>query len=195
MNVLRNIAIIPARSGSKGLKHKNIKDLNGKPLMAYTIEAAKQTGLFAEIMVSTDSKEYARIAREYGANVPFLRPPELATDASSSWDVVDHVIAEYLNNNQSFDTVALLQPTSPLRTSQDIMAGYGEMIKKDANLVVSVCEVEHSPLWSNVLPDSLSLVGFLRPDVTNVPRQNLPVYYRINGAIYIIKTSHLLVSN
>jgi len=120
---LKNLAVIPARSGSKGLKDKNIRKLHGKPLIAYTIEAAMQSGLFEDIVVSTDSERYARIATDYGANVPFLRPDELATDEASPWDVVRDVVVKYQELGKDFDTVALLQPTSPLRTSSDIIAG------------------------------------------------------------------------
>jgi len=192
---LKNLAIIPARSGSKGLKDKNIRDLNGKPLMAYTIEAARQSGLFEDVVVSTDCECYARVAVEHGARVPFLRPDELATDTASSWDVVRDVVTKYQKIGKRFDTVALLQPTSPLRTSNDIIAGYNKMMEENANLVVSVCEVDHSPLWSNVLPENLSLVNFLHPNLVNTPRQSLQTYYRINGALYIIKTTHLMFTD
>ncbi len=192
---MKNLAVIPARSGSKGLKDKNIRKLHGKPLIAYTIEAAMQSGLFEDIVVSTDSERYARIATDYGANVPFLRPDELATDEASPWDVVRDVVVKYQELGKDFDTVALLQPTSPLRTSSDIIAGYKKMIEMNANLVVSVCEVDHSPLWSNILPEDFSMADFLRPNLVSTPRQSLETYYRINGALYIIKVSHLKASN
>lgn len=188
---MRNLAIIPARSGSKGLKDKNIKILNGKPLLAYTIEAAKESGVFDEIMVSTDSREYADIAKQWGANVPFLRSDELSNDTASSWDVVKEVIERYKNLGITFDTVALLQPTSPLRTSNDIIEGYNVMKVKEANFVVGVCEMDHSPLWANTLPGNLSMENFIRPEVVEIPRQSIPTYYRINGALYIVKVDYL----
>lgn len=191
---VKNLAIIPARSGSKGLKDKNIKLLNGKPLLAYSIEAAKKSGLFHEIFVSTDSESYAEIAREWGASVPFLRSEELATDTASSWDVVKAAIKQYQAIGKKFDTVALLQPTSPLRTAEDITAGYVMMEEKAANAVVALCEVDHSPLWCNTLPEDLSLTDFINGDLVNTPRQKLPRYYRINGALYIVKTEYLLGS-
>lgn len=187
-----NIAIIPARSGSKGLKDKNIKLLNGKPLLAYTVEAARESGLFDEIMVSTDSREYADIAKQWGANVPFLRSDELSNDTASSWDVVKEVINKYMNLGTEFDTVALLQPTSPLRTSNDIIEGYNVMRVKEANFVVGVCEMDHSPLWANTLPEDLSMENFIRPEVVKMPRQSIPTYYRINGALYIVKVNYLM---
>lgn len=189
---MKNIAIIPARSGSKGLKDKNIKELIGKPLIAYTIEAARNSKLFDEIMVSTDSVYYSKIAKEWGAKVPFLRDEELAIDTASSWDVVKDVLEKYQTLGKEFDTVALLQPTSPLRTEKDIMAGYEKMMKEDANGIISVCEVEHSPLWSNVLPGDCSFTNFLVPDLIYKRRQELPVYYRMNGAIYIFKIDYFL---
>ena len=140
---MKNIAIIPARSGSKGLKNKNIKLLNKKPLIAYTIEAAQKSNMFDEIFVSTDSIEYSMIAKEWGANVPFLRSPELSTDVSSSWDVVKDTIINYRKMGKEFDTVALLQPTSPLRKAEDIINGYEQMYVKNANAIIAVCQVDH----------------------------------------------------
>lgn len=187
----RNIAIIPARSGSKGLRDKNIRIFNGKPLLAYSVEAAIMSGLFEEVFVSTDSEKYAEIGREYGAHVPFLRSPELSSDTASSWDVVKDVLQSFMNENIHFDTVALLQPTSPLRTSQDIVNAYRIMHDKQANAVVSICEVDHSPLWCNTLPDDDSLVGFLPSELVTKVRQKLDTYYRINGAIYLVNVSYL----
>lgn len=187
-----NLAIIPARSGSKELKDKNIKLLNGKPLLAYTIEAARESGIFDEIMVSTDSQEYADIAKKWGANIPFLRSDELSNDTASSWDVVKEVIERYKILGTEFDTVALLQPTSPLRTSNDIVEGYKVLKEKAANFVVGVCEMDHSPLWSNTLPEDLSMENFIRPEVVKMPRQSIPTYYRINGALYIVKVDYLM---
>ena len=189
---MKNLAIIPARSGSKGLKDKNIKLLNGKPLLAYTIEAAKASGIFDEIMVSTDSQIYADIAKTYGASVPFLRSEGLSSDKASSWDVVKDVLHRYHNLGTEFETVTLLQPTSPLRTSADIRNGYNMMEDKNANFIVSVCETDHSPLWANILPDSFSLSDFIRPEVAKMQRQSIPTYYRINGALYIVKVEYLM---
>ena len=191
---MKNLAIIPARSGSKGLKDKNIRILNGKPLLAYTIDAAKESGLFDEILVSTDSEEYAEIAKQYGASVPFLRDSELSGDNASSWDVVKDVLEKLKKFGREFDTVALLQPTSPLRSASDIINGYNIFNEKSANFVVAVCEIDHSPLWSNTIPSDGSLVNFINSDVAKTPRQDLPVYYRINGALYIIKTEYLIDS-
>lgn len=182
---MSSVAIIPARSGSKGLPDKNIKLLNGKPLMAYAIEAAKNSNIFDEIMVSTDSLEYAEIAENYGAAVPFMRSAESASDIASSWDVVEEALAEYEKKGKFFDDFCLLQPTSPLRTAEDIQNAYTIFNKKGAIAVVSVCECEHSPLWCNTLNDNMELEGFI--DSQNyLQRQALRTFYRINGAIYIV---------
>lgn len=186
MERVRNLAIIPARSGSKGLKDKNIKPLCGKPLLAHTIEAAIGSGIFEMVYVSTDSQRYADIAAEYGAEVPFLRSEENATDQASSWDVVREVILRFQQIGKSFDMVTLLQPTTPLRNSQDIIKAYELYQCKNANAVVSVCETEHSPLWCNTLPEDLSLTGFIHKEVSALPRQELKTYYRINGGIYMV---------
>lgn len=188
---MRNLAVIPARSGSKGLKDKNIKLLNGKPLMAYSIKAALQSGLFDCIHVSTDSEHYAEIARKYGADVPFLRTEELSSDTATTWDAMRFVLKEYGKLGQSFDTLAVLQPTSPLRTWQDIQSAYQILEEKQADSVVGVCEMEHSPLWSNTLPEDGCLNGFIREEV-NGARQTLPSYYRINGAVYIVRVPFLM---
>lgn len=188
---MRNLAIIPARSGSKGLKDKNIKILAGKPLIAHSISAAIESGIFDEIFVSTDSAKYAEIAKQWGAHVPFLRDTILATDSASTWDVVKSALRLYESNGETFDLVTLLQPTSPLRTNLDIIGAFNLFNKLNANAVISVCEMDHSPLWSNTIGDDLSLVNFIDSDVSKFPRQSLPTYYRLNGAIYILKVDYL----
>lgn len=184
-NTMNNIAIIPARSGSKGVVDKNIRYLNGKPLMAYTIEAAIKSRQFNEVMVSTDSEKYADIARKYNASVPFLRSNNNANDNSSTWDVVDEVLNNYGKIGQSFDSFCLLQPTSPLRFADDIVDAYKLFYDKATFAVVSVCEAEHSPLWCGHLSESYELVDFIEKD--NIKqRQANELFYRINGAIYIV---------
>ncbi len=189
---MRNIAIIPARSGSKGLKDKNIRSLGGKPLFAYSIDAAIKSGMFDVVMVSTDSEHYAEIAREYGAEVPFLRSEKTSSDIASSWDAVAEVLANYHSMGKDFDSFMLLQPTSPLRTDANIREAYAEMEEKKANSVISLCEVDHSPLQCNVLPDSLSLDGFIRKEGKGKRRQDMEQYYRFNGAIYLTKVDFFL---
>jgi CMP-N,N'-diacetyllegionaminic acid synthase len=188
---MKNIAIIPARSGSKGLKDKNIKLLNGKPLLAYSIDAALGSGLFACVHVSTDSDRYAEIAKSYGADVPFLRADSLATDSASTWDALRWVVERYGERGQVFDTVTLLQPTSPLRDEADIRRAFAVFEEKGADSVISVCEAEHSPLLCNTLDETGSMQGFVDMQAVG-RRQGLPTYYRLNGAIYIQKTGLLM---
>lgn len=181
---MNNLAIIPARSGSKGLKDKNIKLLAGRPLIAYSIEAARKAGIYSHILVSTESEKYGEIATQYGAEVPFYRSEKNASDSASSWDVVKEVLKNYKEVGIEFDTFTLLQPTSPMRSYEDIQKAYQLFIDKKAVGIVSVCEMEHSPLWSNTLPENNSLSGFLENE-SNKQRQKLKTFYRINGAIYI----------
>lgn len=183
------LAIIPARSGSKGLKDKNIKKLNGKPMISYTIEAALKSEIFTNVIVSTDSQKYAEIAKKAGAEVPFIRPEKLATDESTTTDVILHAISEMEKRNDGYDYFMLLQPTSPLRTAENIKQAYSLLKEKDANAVVSVCETDHNPLWSNTLDESLSLDNFIDTK-NNKRRQELPTYYRLNGAIYISEINY-----
>lgn len=188
---MKNLAIIPARSGSKGLKDKNIKDLNGKPLIAYSIEAALESQCFETVMVSTDSEQYANIARAYGAEVPFLRSKTTASDTASSWDAVHEVLDEYQKIKREFQTFCLLQPTSPLRTSQDIKNAYQLFVDRAAHAVVSVCEAEHSPLWCGQLPENLELANFIKPEALK-RRQDTGKFYRLNGAIYIVDVNKFM---
>lgn len=185
----KNLAIIPARSGSKGIKDKNIKELNGKPLIAYTIEVARKSKIFEDIVVSTDSEKYADISKKYGALVPFLREEKLSGDQASSLDVILDVLEKMKQLGKEYDTLILLQPTSPLRTEEDLKQAYEFYLEKKASAVVSVCEMEHSPLWANTLPLSKKIDNFLR-DIGNKNRQQLEKYYRINGAIYIVNVEY-----
>lgn len=188
---MRNLAIIPARRGSKGLKNKNIRLLNGKPLMAYTIEAALDSSCFDRIVVSTDSEVYAKIAEEYGAEVPFLRPEHLSGDEASTNDVVIDLLVKLKKKGNEFDYLMILQPTSPLRTSEDIKKAINLMKEKNANAVVSLCEVDHSPLYTGQVPEDLRIDGFIKPDIGD-RRQDLQKYYRLNGAIYLAKVDYFM---
>ncbi|WP_279117848.1 cytidylyltransferase domain-containing protein [Fusobacterium varium] len=181
------LAIIPARSGSKGLKDKNIKMMNGKPMIAYTIEAAQNSKIFEDIIISTDSEKYAEIAKKYGGSVPCLRDKKLANDNAKSSDV----ILDILNRvEKKYDLFILLQPTSPLRTEKNIIEAYKMYLEKKANSVVSVCEMEHSPLWANILNEEKRMDSFLRGIDVNGNRQELETYYRINGALYIANVEY-----
>lgn len=187
---MSGIAIIPARSGSKGLQDKNIKLLCGKPLLHYSVEAALNSNVFDCVHVSTDSKKYAEIAQDCGADIPFLRCQEFSSDIADSWDVVRFVLKQYKQLGKTFDMVTLLQPTSPLRDAKDIRSAYRLFGEKKAEVVISVSEAEHSPLLMNTLDASLSLNGFINLNRVG-RRQSMPQYYQINGAIYMMKT-HIL---
>ena len=186
---MKNIAVIPARSGSKGLPDKNIREINGKPLLAYTVEAALDSGCFDVVHVSTDSEMYADIARTYGADVPFLRSAELASDTANTWDAVREVLKRYAEMGKTFETVMLMQPTTPLRTGEDVKAAYKLMNEKKAKSVIAVCEVDHSPLWCDMIPEDGNMKGFGRKDLAWVTRQELKPFYRVNGAIYLLSVS------
>ena len=187
------IAIIPARGGSKRLPRKNLINLGGKPLIAWTIEAALNCPFIDEVMVSTDDAEIAEVSKKYGANVPFLRPDELASDVATSFDAVKHAIDFYRTElDKEFDFVIMLQPTSPLRTMLNISEAIKQCTDNQASAIISVCEVDHSPLWMNTLPSNQSMSKFILEDVKNKRSQDLPQNYRLNGAIYICEVSTLL---
>jgi CMP-N,N'-diacetyllegionaminic acid synthase len=186
------LGLIPARGGSKGLPKKNVLPLSGKPLIAWTIEQAKSSKYIDKIVVSTDDNEIAEIARKYGAHIPFLRPAAIATDSAKTMDAILHAIDWLGNMKESYDLLIVLQPTSPLRNSGDIDNAVELLFSKKAKTIVSVCEVEHHPYLSNVLPGDNCLKDFLRPEAINRNRQELPPYYRLNGAIYLSYCEHLL---
>jgi len=182
----RILALIPARGGSKGLPRKNIKPLLGKPLIAWTIEQAKASKYIDKVVVSTDDEEIAEVAKKYGAEVPFLRPKELATDEARGIDVVLHGIGYFKSLYGTDFIFVYLQPTSPLRRSEDIDNAIEELFSNPkAKAIISVCEVEHHPLWTGVLPEDKCLANFINKEVADKNRQELPKYYRINGAIYL----------
>ena len=181
------LVIIPARGGSKRLPRKNILDLNGKPLIAYSIAAGLQSKYIDKVIVSSDDNEILEIAAKYKAET-IKRPDFLASDTATSFDAIKHTI----ENLENYEYIVLLQPTSPLRTAKHIDEAIELLKKKKADAVVSVCEMEHSPLWSNTLDESLSMNSFLRDEVLNKRSQDLEDYYRLNGAIYICQTEKLL---
>ncbi len=187
---MHTLGIVTARSGSKGIKDKNIRKLSGKPLMAYTIESSVKCQYIDKVMVSTDSDVYADIARDYGADVPFLRSERNSTDIANSIDVLLEVLEEYQKRGMEFENIVSLQPTSPLRTCRNLDEAFRLFYDKEADSVVSVCECEYSPLLCGILSDDLNMSGFIREENLK-RRQDLAKYYRLNGAIYISKVSKL----
>lgn len=187
-NGLRFLAIIPARGGSKRLPRKNVLDLAGKPLVSWTIEAAKGSNYIDYILVTSDDSEILTISQGQSVDV-IKRPDILATDTATTFDVIEHAIH---NTSEQFDFIILLQPTSPLRTAKHIDEAIELLIQKNADAVISVCETEHSPLWSNTLSKDGNLDCFISDQVKNKRGQDLPKYYRLNGAIYLCKMNRVL---
>lgn len=186
------LAIIPARGGSKGVPKKNIKAINGEPLIAYTIKEAKKSKYIERVIVSTEDEEISRISLEYGGEVPYLRPKELAEDHTPGIDPVIHCI-EWLRENENYipEYVCLLQCTSPLRKIQIIDAAIEKIISSGTDSLVSVCESEVSPYWMKRIEND-RLKDFLEETKVYTRRQDIPAVYRLNGAIYIAKTESLL---
>ncbi|MBB6454541.1 N-acylneuraminate cytidylyltransferase/CMP-N,N'-diacetyllegionaminic acid synthase [Salirhabdus euzebyi] len=182
------IAIIPARGGSKGLPRKNIKPLNGKPLIYYTIKAAKESKYIDRIILSTDDQEIADIGEMYGAEVPFLRPPHLATDAAKARDVYLFTL-EMLNKDSEIhnEDFMVLQPTSPLRRAIDIDNAAEIFYQNNADSVISVVEAEHPPDWYKKINQHGLLIDFFLSNNNKLNRQEYERSYIPNGAIFIMK--------
>lgn len=173
------LALIPARGGSKGIPEKNIYEIQGKPLIAYSIEAAKSCMYIDDVVVSTDSEKIADIARKYGATVPFLRPDYLAGDEAKT---IDCVLDTLERLEESYDVLVLLQPTSPLRKEEDISHAI-ERFSEIGRDLVSISEVEDNPVLIRQT-DGDELIPLLSVNST-VRRQDMIPYYKVNGAIYI----------
>ncbi|MDY0147963.1 MAG: acylneuraminate cytidylyltransferase family protein [Halothiobacillus sp.] len=181
------LALIPARGGSKGLPGKNIRPLKGRPLIGWSIEAARASRYVSRIVVSSDDEEILAVARDQGAETPFRRPASLAGDDTPSMDVVLHA----LDQLAGFEWIVLLQPTSPLRLALDIDAAIEQCLKTAAPSCVSVCEAPASPWWMFQVGDQGEMRSFLPPDQRPVRRQDLPDLYALNGAVYVAKTEWL----
>jgi CMP-N,N'-diacetyllegionaminic acid synthase len=180
------VAIIPARGGSKGVPGKNLRDLAGKPLIAWTIEAALRSDCFASVVVSTDDPEIATVAQAWGASVPFMRPAELADDTTGGMEVVFHAL-EHL---PQFRYVVLLQPTSPLRTADDIRDALKMCVAQGRPSCVSFVQASTHPHHCFSIDE-----GMIHPAIenstTNTRRQDMPEYFALNGALYIADCSWL----
>jgi len=181
------LAIIPARGWSKRLPRKNVLDLCGKPLIAWSIEAGLKSKYIDKVVVTSDDYEILEISKKLEAET-IKRPDELASDTATTFDAIKHT----MDNFEKYDYIVLLQPTSPLRDEKHIDEAIELLKAKNADAVISVCEMDHSPLWSNTLPPDSNMNSFLKDEVLNQRSQDLEKYYRINGAIYICKTNKLL---
>lgn len=184
---MKILYIIPARGGSKGIPHKNIKPLNGKPLIYYSIDVARQLTSDDHICVSTDDDKIIEVVEDYGLEVLFIRPKHLATDAATTNDVLLHAVSFYEDKGLYYDVLVLLQPTSPLRKSYQVKEALS-LYDDSLDMVVSVKE-SHSA--SVICSENES--GFLEFTLNNkgLRRQEVPTYYEYNGAIYVINIDRL----
>jgi CMP-N,N'-diacetyllegionaminic acid synthase len=181
-------AIIPARGGSKGIPGKNLRPVAGKPLIAWTVETALAATLLDRVIVSTESLEIADVASRYGAEVPFMRPAELAQDDTPGIEPVLHA-ALWLEENEGYrpDLIMLLQPTSPLRVPEDIDRAIELIQEKSADAIVSVTPAEAHPYWMKQIDGSGRMTDFIKLDQPIDRRQDLPEVYVLNGAIYLAR--------
>ena len=186
---MKILAIIPARGGSKGVPRKNIVNINNIPLIGYTINAALKSNKLTDVVVSTDDAEIAEISRDLGAQVPFIRPIDLASDQAQSSPVIEHAV-HFMENIKGFkyDAVLMLQPTSPLRTSKHINESLDLFTSQDCDSVVSIVSVggNHPFRMKRLIGDQL--INYIDQGFWDMrPRQSLPDVYIRNGAIYLIK--------
>jgi len=185
------MAVITARGGSKGVPRKNIRSLSGKPLIAWSIEAARKSKYVDRVIVSTEDMEIRDISVENGAEVPFLRPAELAADSSSSVDTVMHLLKKMEEDfKYAPDYILLLQPTSPLRNEAHINAAIELLFQNNSKFdsLISITELEHPVYWNKIVGAGGELKNFMDYDKKrNYRRQDFENIYRLNGAIYLIE--------
>ncbi|MCX2837459.1 acylneuraminate cytidylyltransferase family protein [Salinimicrobium sp. MT39] len=193
---MKILGLIPARGGSKGIPGKNIKSLDGKPLLQYTYEAAKNSTLLSSVILSSDDPEIIRIAKEIGLEVPFIRPAALAADGTSSLEVIQHALNFFAQKGQNFDAVCLLQVTSPLRRNGLIDAAIEQFSKGKFDSLISVREVpaEFNPHWIFEQNNGQLAIATGEKEIIS-RRQDLPKAYHRDGAIYITKTEVLQKQN
>lgn len=187
---MANLAIIPARGGSKRIPRKNIKPFLGKPIIAYSIEAAIKSNLFNEVMVSTDDEEIAKIAKQYGAKVPFLRSKDNANDFAVLADVVDEVLLKYSQNNQIFENICCILPTAPFVTSTKIIEAYKTLSNNNFDSVFPILEFSFPIQRSLKIKDNK--VAMVWSENLNTRSQDLEARYHDSGQFYWIKTQSFL---
>lgn len=193
---MKILCTICARGGSKGVLGKNIKNLNGKPLIAYTIETAQKWNKADKIVVSTDSLEIAEIAQRYNVKVPFLRPLELATDNAGKMDAIRHAVNFFEREGEYYDIIVDLDVTSPLRTIEDLDGALTIFLENDVNNVYSVCEARRNPYFNMVELQENGRVKLCKSfDKTILSRQTAPKVYDMNASIYIYKRDFIKNSN
>jgi N-acylneuraminate cytidylyltransferase len=187
---LKILAIIPARGGSKGVPGKNIKELGGKPLLAYTVEAAQESQLISRLVLSSDDDKIIKVAQDFGVDVPFVRPDNLAQDQSGSIGVVQHTVEFLEKQGDSYDAVLLLQPTSPVREKGFIDKAIHNFLNSDADALVSVLPVPHeyNPHWVFEADENDELKIATGEHEIIKRRQDLPMAFFRDGSIYLTKT-------
>lgn len=190
------LAVVPARGGSKGIPRKNIRNLAGKPLIAWTIEEAKKCPFIDRLILSSEDNEIIAVAKELGCEVPFVRPLELAGDEISGIAVIRHAV-QHLVNEEGYqpDYVLTLQPTSPLRRHGHISKVLEKLIDAGADSVITVCQAEQSPYWMRVVGPDDRLLPFLDSGQTFHRRQELPKIYHLNGAVYASRFESVMTSD
>ena len=182
---MKNIAIITARGGSKRIPKKNIKEFCGKPIIAYSIEAALNSGMYDEVMVSTDSEEIAEIAKKYGAQVPFLRSAKTSNDFATTRDVLDEVIEEYKKRGKSFDFMTCIYPTAPFVTAQKLKEAVTKLSESDADWAMPVTAYSFPPQRAMVIRDGG--LEYQYPEYKNTRSQDLEPIYHDCGQFYVYK--------
>jgi N-acylneuraminate cytidylyltransferase len=192
---MKTLVIIPARGGSKGIPHKNIKPLNGKPLIHYTIDEAREIVGDDDICVSTDDPEIIKCVEDYGLKVPFVRPEELATDTAGTYEVLLHALSYYEKQGRHYDAVLLLQNTSPFRKAEQIKEALA-LYNNNVDMVVSVKECAANPYYCVFEEDNNGYLHVCKGDGNIFRRQDAPKVYEYNGAIYVLnaevlKTTHM----
>ncbi|MBQ8031407.1 MAG: pseudaminic acid cytidylyltransferase [Butyrivibrio sp.] len=187
---MKTLAMITARGGSKRIPRKNIKEFNGKPIMAYSIEAAIQSGAFDEVMVSTDDEEIAEIARKYGASVPFMRSEKTANDFATTVDVIDEVIREYHGLGKDFDLFACIYPTAPFITSDKLKEAVEKLSASDADSLIPVVRFSYPPQRAMEIHEG-KLV-FRQPENLAKRSQDLEPHYHDAGQFYVVRTESFL---
>ena len=187
---MNTLVVIPARGGSKGIPRKNIKPFAGKPLIFYTIDTARALVPDTDICVSTDDDEIIRVVESYGLGVPFKRPAELATDSAGTYEVLLHALDFYEKQGRHYDTLILLQNTSPFRTAEHVREAMA-LYTPDIDMVVSVKECAANPYYSVFEENPAGFLSVCKGDGKIYRRQDAPKVYEYNGALYIINTASL----
>lgn len=192
----RVLGLVPARGGSKGIPGKNLRELAGKPLLAYAADCALSSGVLDRVILSTDSEEIADAGRSYGLEVPFMRPSELATDSAAMLPVVQHAVSSLEADGWKPDAIMLIQPTAPLRRPEHLISAVRLFLENECDSVVSVTAVPGHlhPYWTMVIEDG-ELREFHRGGLMVTRRQELPPVYARNGALYLFRRDLVMIHN